>query len=94
MFKVASPVEYQVASEVVSVSPRSVRQTVSPLRSRAFESAQIVAFPVASQGASKSPDDAWQSVGDAASLVLRKLRPNPISSVPVSSLRVASGVLK
>ena len=76
---------FKVASNVASVSPVPVRQTASPLRSRAPEgvqdSAQIVAFPVAS----KSPDDAWQSVGDAASLVLRKLRPTPVSTVIVAS---------
>lgn len=89
---------FQVASEVVFVSPVAVRQTVSPLRSRASERAQetaresskIVAFPVAS----KSPDDAWQSVGDAAYLVLRKLRPTPIASVQASSVIVASRVQK
>ena len=88
MSKVAS----KVASPVVSESRVQLSSVASPSRPRAFqsatESAEIVAFPLASQVASLSEVNSWQSVGDAASLVLRKLRPTPVLSLPVAS-RVA-----
>jgi hypothetical protein len=76
MFKVAS---LQAASQFrVSVRP-------SEFGLRSPEGALVIAFPVASNVASpavvsravasKLDDDTWQSVGVAASLVLRRLRP-------------------
>jgi len=73
MSKIASVSCAEVSSVTFAVRPHQLRPVASPR-------AEIVPFPVASASA----DGAWQSVGEVAALVLRRLRPEQIAEFPVA----------
>ena len=86
MFRIASVSQSALCQSVVSQSVASESVVSSLRQSRSVASADVIPFPARSQ----SEDGDWQSVGEAAMDVLRRLRPANEQRVSVESVKVAS----